>query len=64
MAALPKITKLEVHQFQYEMLDMAAGKSGVEYAQGSRTMRTAYALRILTDVGVVGEYVGGSAVDY
>ena len=31
---------------------------------GGRYTRSAYALRILTDIGVTGEYVGGSAVDY
>ena len=62
--AAPKITKLEVHQFQHEQMDMAPGKHSSEYSPGSKAMRTSYALRILTDVGVAGEYVGGQAVDY
>ncbi len=60
----PKITKIEVHQFKYEVADMARGMRGPEYSPGSRHSRTAYALKILTDEGVTGEYVGGSAVDY
>ena len=64
MAAAPRKTALEVHQFQYEMKDMARGDHGPKHAPGSSHDRTAYALRILTDIGVVGEYVGGSAVDY
>ncbi len=62
--AAPKITKLEVHQFEFEMMDMARGKHGVEYSPGSKFMRTSHALRILTDVGVTGEFVGGLVVDY
>ena len=43
---------------------MARGDRGPEYSPGSKHTRTAYALRLLTDEGVTGEYVGGSAVDY
>ena len=64
MAAAPRITALEVHQFQFEMKDMARGTGVPVHAPGSSYDRTAYALKILTDIGVVGEYVGGSAVDY
>ena len=62
--AAPIINRLEVHQFQYKMQDMAAGRHGPVYSPGSNATRTSYALRILTDAGVTGEFVGGSAVDY
>ena len=60
----PKITSLEVHQFQFEVEDMAPGPGRSVYSPGGHSTRSAYALRILTDAGVTGEYVGGSAVDY
>ena len=64
MAKAPKITKIEVHEFEHEVMDMVPGKVGPEYSPGAKSTRTAYALRIMTDVGVVGELVGGSTVDY
>ena len=60
----PKITRLEVHQFQFELAETMAGEGRAVYTPGGRYTRSAYALRILTDIGVTGEYVGGSAVDY
>ena len=64
MAKGPRITKLEVHQFAYERNDMARRERGPEYSPGDSYQRTAYALKILTDMGVTGEYVGGAAIDY
>ena len=55
----PKITRLEVHQF-----DTVAGEGRPVHTPDGRYTRSRYALRILTDIGVTGEYVGGSAVDY
>ena len=60
----PKITRLEVHQFQFEPAETMAGEGRAVYTPGDRYSRSAYALRILTDIGVTGEYVGGSAADY
>ena len=60
----PKITRIEVHQFEFDVMDTAAGEGHAVYTPGGRYTRSAYALRILTDAGVTGEYVGGSAVDY
>ena len=62
--ANPIITKIEVHEFRFEAADVASGHGGGAYSPGSKSTRTARALRILTDTGVTGEYVGGSPVDY
>jgi len=64
MAAGPKITKIEVHQFQFEVMDVGPGEFGPVYKPGGKGKRTASALKILTNQGVVGEYVGGSTLDY
>ena len=64
MRAEPVITKIEVHKFQYEVANLAGGPGGVTYSPGAKGKRAAYALRILTDIGVSGEFVGGSAIDY
>ncbi len=61
----PKITGIEVHQFKFEKEDIARNDDGgIVYSPGARSERTAYALRILTDTGPVGEYVGGMPADY
>ncbi len=66
MANGPKITGIEVHQFSYQVEDMGRRDDGLGagYMPGSTMTRTAYALRITTDRGPVGEFVGGSATDY
>ena len=64
MTSQPKITKLEVHEFKFEVQDVGPGEHGAVYTPGSKATRTAHALRVFTDVGVVGEYVGGGAVEY
>lgn len=64
MRAEPTITKIEVHHFQYELADLGGGPGGITYSPGSTSKRTAYAVRMLTDIGVTGEFVGGSAIDF
>jgi L-alanine-DL-glutamate epimerase-like enolase superfamily enzyme len=66
MAKGPKITGIEVHQFSYQVEDMGRRDDGLGtgYMPGSTMTRTAYALRIMTDRGPVGEFVGGRATDY
>ena len=60
----PRITRIEVHKFRYDVEDMTIGLYGREYAPGTKYSRTCYALKILTDTGVTGEYVGGTGVDF
>jgi L-alanine-DL-glutamate epimerase-like enolase superfamily enzyme len=62
----PKITKIEVHQFEYQVKDI-----GLEpviflpvYEPGGLTTLSAHAIRIFTDVGITGEYVGGWPTEY
>jgi len=62
----PKITKIEVHQFEYQVRDV-----GIEpvihspiYEPGGLITMSAHALKIFTDVGIIGEYVGGKEVEY
>ena len=61
----PKIIKIEVHEFQFEKQDIThADHGGIIYRPGEKSLRTAYAIRIISDTGIAGEYVGGSATDY
>ena len=62
----PKITRIEVHRFAFEVKDI-----GLEptislpfYEPGAVTTLGGRAIRIFTDVGVIGEYIGGSATEY
>ena len=62
----PKITKIEVHQFEYQVKDV-----GLEpilsipiYEPGGITTLSAHAIRIFTDIEVTGEYVGGWPTEY
>ena len=34
------------------------------YERGSKIARTAYVVRVFTDVGIVGEHLGGNASEY
>ena len=62
MAKGPKITRVEVHEFEYEKEDTVPAEDGVGimYKPGAKMSRTGFALRILTDTGPVGEFVGGA----
>ena len=62
----PLITRLEVHGFVSELPDIGRDYNGFNlvYEPGARTPLPGYVLRVLTDVGVVGEYAGGTALDY
>ena len=62
----PKITKIEIHEYAWELHDLGKDYNGFNlvYEPGNTTPSGGYILRILTDVGVVGEYAGGSSTDY
>jgi L-alanine-DL-glutamate epimerase-like enolase superfamily enzyme len=66
MMAEPRITGIEVHSYTYALNDLGTDYNGFNlvYAPGSSVVQTNYIVRILTDVGLVGEYAGGSAADY
>ncbi len=62
----PIITKVEVHQFEVETIGTATepiSRTMIYEPDAIRTRRM-YALRIFTDLGITGEYVGGSATEY
>jgi L-alanine-DL-glutamate epimerase-like enolase superfamily enzyme len=64
--AEPKITKLEVYEYQYTLNNMGTDYHGFNlvYVPGSTITRKGYILCLFTDVGLVGEYAGGSAAEY
>ena len=64
--AAPKITSIEVHEFEQEISDVGRDEMGfnVVYTPGSKLKSTATVLRILTDAGVVGEWLGGSPAEH
>ncbi len=64
--AEPRITGIEVHEYEYRLREMGTDYNGFNlvYVPGSTASRKGYIIRILTDVGLVGEYAGGSAAEY
>lgn len=62
--ATPKITKIEVQRFSYELADLEQREHGVTYSRGKSVTNTAHAIMIFTDVGVKGEYVSGNGLEY
>ena len=56
----PNIRRIEVHEFEYELRDVAVDPSfaaGAFYEPGSTAKSKALGIRIDTDLGVTGEYV-------
>ena len=64
--AEPRITGIEVHTYTYTLHDLGRDYNGFNlvYDPGGTVTQTGYIIRILTDVGLVGEWAGGSAADY
>jgi L-alanine-DL-glutamate epimerase-like enolase superfamily enzyme len=62
----PIITKIELHEYQYTINELGRDYNGFNlvYEPGGRITGKGHILRILTDVGVVGEYAGGGASEY
>ena len=59
----PTITRIETVEFSYPVEDAGNNPLGFDmvYRPGNTHERTTYAIRIETDAGVTGEYVGGDA---
>jgi hypothetical protein len=59
MAAEPKVTHLEVTEFEYELKDMGTDYNGFNlvYEKGNVAKRRMAVLQIFTDAGIVGETV-------
>lgn len=64
--AEPIITKIAVHEYEVTLQDLGTDYNGFNlvYAPGSRVSQKRYISRIITDIGIVGEYAGGSAAEY
>jgi L-alanine-DL-glutamate epimerase-like enolase superfamily enzyme len=62
----PKINKIEVHQFEYQVkgIGLEPVLSLPVYEPDGVTTLSAHAIRIFTDVGITGEYVGGWPTEY
>ncbi len=61
---IPRIVKVEIETFSYELADLAAGESGPTYSRGHSIENTAHAITISTDIGVTGQYVWSGPVEY
>ena len=66
MARSPRITRVEVHEYAYEVADLGVDYNGFNsvYEAGARATMTGHIITIATDVGVTGEYAGGMATGY
>jgi hypothetical protein len=59
----PTITEIESTEFSYPIEDLGYSEGGFSlvYEPGSTIDRTLFGLRIHTDVGITGEYIGGNS---
>ncbi|WP_433634029.1 enolase C-terminal domain-like protein [Halomicrococcus sp. NG-SE-24] len=59
----PTITRIESIEFSYPVENVGTDENGfnLRYDPGNTLDRTAYGVRIETDVGITGEYVGGNS---
>ena len=60
----PRITKIEIESFTYELSDLGRGEHGPTYSPGKSITNTAHAITIFTDAGVTGEYVWSGPIEY
>jgi len=60
----PKITKIEIISFTYPVTDASPDptRGTLRYDPGETYERTLHGIRIHTDIGVTGEYIGGTHV--
>ncbi|MFB6112467.1 MAG: mandelate racemase family protein [Halodesulfurarchaeum sp.] len=59
----PEITSVETIEFEYPLEDVGTDEHGFNlvYEPGTTTRRSLYGIRIHTDTGLTGEYVGGNS---
>ena len=62
----PIITKIALHEYEATLFDMGTDQNGFNlvYARDSSVTQKRYICRIYSDVGIVGEYAGGSKAEY
>ena len=61
-----RITKIEVHEFTFPMADCGKDYNGFNlvYEKGATQTGYAYAMKVHTNEGVTGEYVGGDSPSF
>lgn len=66
MAREIRITRVTLHQYQWELADAGHDYNGFNlvYQPGGRVRPRGYVFTIETDAGITGEYAGGSAAAY
>jgi L-alanine-DL-glutamate epimerase-like enolase superfamily enzyme len=66
MARHPRINRLTVHEYTWELDDVGTDRNGFNmvYLKGARSRHKGYVFTIVTDAGVTGEWVGGGAETY
>jgi len=66
MKGRPKITRIELHQFECQFQDVGFEPAFhlLAYEPGSVITQTFHAIKIFTDIGLTGEYVGGRSTEY
>ena len=59
----PTITRIESCEFQYPLEDVGTDRNGFNlvYEPGETTWRKLFGIKIHTDAGITGEYVGGNS---
>ncbi|NIC00739.1 enolase C-terminal domain-like protein [Halobacterium sp. R2-5] len=59
----PRITRIESVEFTYPLEDVGTDEAGFNlvYEPGATTERALYGLKVHTDTGITGEYVGGNS---
>ena len=60
----PRITKVEIETFTYELSDLERGEHGPTFSPDKSVTSTAHAITISTDIGVSGEYVWSGPIEY
>ena len=66
MANNLKITSIEIHEFWFETTNLGRDYNGFNsvYEPGQKARSTTYALKIRTDAGIAGEFVGGGIIQH
>lgn len=62
----PKITRIEIHEYSWTLPDMGRDYNGFNlvYEPGNQAQMSGRIIRIFTDVGITGEWAGGSQAEY
>jgi L-alanine-DL-glutamate epimerase-like enolase superfamily enzyme len=65
MGSKPIVIGIEIHEFWYETTELGTDYNSFNavYEPGAKSRSTTYALRINTDLGIKGEFVGGGPAE-